>query len=182
MKRDDGFHFYLLIGALALALTGCSGKVEEAQTKGLAQGGDGQNYAVLFGAPNGLAGVPTDVRELGSLLQDRQYDFRFRVISNANATAQQIIDATADAASTADSLLWFFSGHGNTGILMADDRSFTFHEVADGIREARNNVPLKRLLVFIDSCYAGSFVDGREPIIEDAVTAIHCGNGQAWVV
>lgn len=152
---------------IVLGLVACGHHESASTTKGLANDGAGKNAAVIIGSPHNLPGVPTDVREFSKLLKKTDYDFRFTdVVSNASATSDEIFDMTSEAAKDADSFIWFFSGHGNTGVLLADDRTFTFHEVADVIREARDNKPLKRLIVFIDSCYSGSFVDGEEPIIE----------------
>lgn len=159
------------LGLSAIAfilLVGCGqGGGGVSTTKGLAHGGAEANAAVIFGSPHNLEGVATDVREFGNLLEDARYDFHFQdVKSNGDATADEVLGMTGDAARNADTLLWFFSGHGNTGIMLANDRTFTFHEVADAIKAARHDKPLKRLIVLIDSCFSGSFVDGDAPIIE----------------
>lgn len=158
----------MMAGGLHVALTACGTSPSSSAVQGLAANGSGHNAAVIFGAPRGLAGVPTDVREFGNLLHNAQYDFRFQdVRSNGNANVREILELTGNTAKEAESMIWFFSGHGNRGIMLAKDQTFTFHQVADAIRQARQNVPLKRLIVFIDSCYSGSFVNGNAPIIED---------------
>jgi hypothetical protein len=148
-------------------LAACGGPVSVSKTSGLAHSEKEKNAAILVGAANGLDGVSTDLREFPKLLQDPQYGFDFQTVNaNPNASADDILKSTGDLAKASDSLLWYFSGHGNTGIMLASDRTFTFHEVADAIRQARNGVPLKRLIVLVDSCFSGSFVDGDDPIIE----------------
>lgn len=150
------------------SVAGCGGSSNHIGTslKGLAHSDAGKNVAVLMGSPNGLPGVPTDIQELDLLFRNTQVDLGFdEVVKDNEATTDDIFSATADAASDADTLFWYFSGHGNTGIMLAEDRSFTFSEVANAVMTARNNRPLARLVVMIDSCYSGSFVDGRTPII-----------------
>lgn len=144
---------------------------------GIGAGGGEKNVAVLIGAPNGLGGVPTDITKLTELFADPTY--KLQVVSDNNATVRELLDLTKAQAADADSMLWYFSGHGNDGVMLADDRTFTFNEVAAVIREARGpNKPLHRLLVFIDSCLSGSFVNGGSSIIteEEVTVEMH----QAW--
>lgn len=157
---------YVAVAVILLSI-GC-GRVSDSSLAGLGESDKGHNVATIFGAPKNLEGVPTDVRELGAMFRSSDSRFRFQsVISNAKATTQIIFDKTAAGALTADSLLWVFSGHGNTGIMLGEDKTFTFREVADVIKATRRNKPLRRLVVFIDACYSGSFVDGSTPIITE---------------
>ena len=155
-------------------LFGCGSRDQVNNLNGLANGSTGKNAAVIFGAPHGLEGVPTDVREFSKLLKEPQYNFQFPVVaSNGDATVAAILALTAETAKNADTLIWYFSGHGNTGIMLASDTTFTFHQVADALKTARLNKPLKRLIVLIDSCYSGSFINGSSPIVEDSVPQRH---------
>jgi hypothetical protein len=137
-------------------------------TYGLAGSNSARNTAVLIGAPNGLSGVETDIREMVKVFESKKYDFKFEPAVNGNATARQVIDLVKVSSKDSDSLFFYFSGHGNDGVLLADDRTFTFREVADAIKTARENKPLKRLVVMLDSCLSGSFVDGESPIIDES--------------
>ncbi len=169
-RRCLGFISICVAGAVAGC--GASSKIGTAGTKGLGHSAGGRNVAVLMGSPNGLPGVPTDIRELDVLFRNTQIDLGFdEVVKDDTATTAEIFADTAEAASDADSLFWYFSGHGNTGIMLAEDRSFSFAEVASAVMAARNNRPLERLVVMIDSCYSGSFVDGRTPIIPSQLQA-----------
>jgi hypothetical protein len=170
MFLHDGVRrrFYLVALFVSGAVAGCGSSSNHLGTslKGLAHSAGGRNVAVLMGAPNGLPGVPTDIVELDRVFKSTELDLGFdEVVKDDTANTDEIFEATAAAASNADTLFWYFSGHGNTGILLAEDRSFTFSEVAEAVMAARNNRPLERLVVMIDSCYSGSFVDGRTPII-----------------
>lgn len=135
-------------------------------TYGLAGPASPNNYAVLVGAPNGLQGVATDIKEMKKVFENEKYDFRFTPAVNGNAKASEIVELTAKSAQNSDSLLFYFSGHGNDGVLLADDRTFTFREVADAIKISRKQKPLKRLVVLLDSCLSGSFVDGESPVVD----------------
>lgn len=146
-----------------LALTACGAK-----SNGLSYDPWKDNRAVLFGSPNGLSGVKTDIRELQKMFSDEAYGFgELSILTNENASAVDIIASSASAAEGASTLIWYFSGHGSPGSLLAVDREFTFSEVADKIIEKRGR-PLDRLIVMIDSCFSGSFVDGKTPIIGKA--------------
>lgn len=159
---------------LAIPTSACGRSTEtSARLSGLAHSEDGHNVAVLMGAPNGLPGVATDIREVDLLFRDDEMNLGFNeVIKDDRASTRDIFTKTAQAAANADTLLWYFSGHGSRGVLLAEDRSFRFSEVADAVMSARNEKPLERLIVLIDSCYSGSFVDGRNPIIPGTKSTI----------
>jgi hypothetical protein len=159
----------LLIATLLLASCTKKNQIPDnfLSTYGLAGSNSKNNAAVLIGAPNGLLGVEKDMTEMKKVFESEKYDFKFRPYVNENAKAQEIIDLTANAAKENDSLLFYFSGHGNDGVLLADDRIFRFSEVADAIKISRENKPLKRLIVMLDSCLSGSFVDGESPIVDE---------------
>jgi hypothetical protein len=124
-----------------------------------------KNVAVLIGSPNGLPGVPTDIRELTELLD--KPDFHFRTVAVNDATTEDIFATVKEEAADADSFLFYFSGHGNRGVMLAEDRTFTFNEVVDAVKEVRQT-PFERMLVLIDSCYSGSFVvDGDDAIVTE---------------
>lgn len=166
---------FLATGVISTSLMAGCGKSLEQQSglNGLAHSEEGHNVAVLMGSPNGLPGVPTDIRELDVLFRGSELNLGFDdVVKDDQATTRDIFAKTAEASADADTLFWYFSGHGNRGVLLAEDRSFTFSEVADAIIAARENRPLARLVVMIDSCYSGSFVDGRTPIIPSAQAGV----------
>lgn len=163
--RNFVVSFCLVLSAFVAS---CGQQSAQTTLSGIGASPEGKNAAVIFGAPNGLSGVATDVREFANLLNKPEYDLKVQQVQTLNnAKATDILRMTAEAAKDASTLIWFFSGHGNRGILAATDRTFRFTEVAAAIKAARNDVPLERLVVFIDSCYAGSFVNGNAPIITE---------------
>lgn len=170
---------------------GCGQRIaDQAQTQGLGATADGRNIAVLFGSPDwqegnddpdstihippgpGLPGVATDIREMTRLMQDGRNNFHFTAVSHDRAKVKDIVQMSHDSARDADSVLWFFTGHGGDGYLFAehdgedDDGSYKFSQVADAIKKARSGKPLKRLIVLIDACHSGEFVNGGQPIID----------------
>lgn len=152
--------------AISLFLASC-GSVDQSSLQGLGADGAGNNQALLIGAPNNLPGVPTDITELTKMFQNDVYDFHFNVTAKNKATVADILAATKVAAKDADSLFWYFSGHGGDGILLAQgSQTFTFKQVADAIKSVRTT-PLKRLVVLLDSCESGSFVDGTSAIVTE---------------
>jgi hypothetical protein len=164
----------IVFGVLfAIFATGC-GTRATSRLDGLGSTSRGKNVAIIFGAPNNLEGVPTDVREMSKLIVDPQYNFHFAVTAKNEASVNDITSMSAAAAKDADTLVWFFSGHGGDGILEAQDDPngsdsvFEFHQVADAIKAARGGKPLKRLVVLLDSCDSGSFVNGSSPIVDES--------------
>ena len=151
--------------ATGLFLMSCG--MDQSSLQGLGAG-VGNNQALIIGAPNNLTGVPVDVREMTALFQNDTYDFHFKVTAKSPATVSDILAATKVAAKEADSLFWYFSGHGGDGILLAQgSQTFTFKQVADAIKSVRTK-PLKRLVVLLDSCESGSFVDGSSAIVTES--------------
>ncbi len=169
---------------------GCGTQNSNSALKGLGASENGKNIAVLFGSPDwreadddpdstihipagpGLPGVATDIREMSKLISDTRYNFHFATASNDRARVRDILQLTGEKVADADSLLWFFTGHGGSGFMFAevegedDDGSYTFAQVAAAIKKARGDRPLKRLVVLIDACHSGVFVNGDQPIVD----------------
>jgi len=80
-----------------------------------------------------------------------------------DATRDQIVRATKEAAIAAGengTIVWYFSGHGDEGgSLMSTTGMLPFRDVTAAIRSVRRT-PVKRMFVFLDSCYSGQNVDG----------------------
>jgi len=51
------------------------------------------------------------------------------------------------------------NNHGGGGRIMAKGGGFRFTEVLKVIAEARSNTPLRRLIVFVDTCYSGKAIE-----------------------
>ena len=154
---------------LSIFLMSSCGSMEPSSSSiyGLGFSENGNNLALLFGSPQNLQGVKTDIRELNNTLLNPEFNFHFRTMTDDQASKTKILQVTSREVKNADSLFWYYSGHGIGGSLDTGSGFLAFAEVASTIKRARNNVPLDRLLVFIDACESGHLVDGDAPIIDE---------------
>ena len=133
----------------------------------LAYDSEASNAALIFGARNGLAGVATDVQEMSRVLSDSTYGFSFSTESNIDSTKVQILSAISSKAATVGdkgTMALYFSGHGSPdGKFYTSDHSFLgFDEITQAIRKGRSGKPVKRVLIFNDSCFSGNWIDSTE--------------------
>ncbi len=139
-----------------------------------------KNVALLIGAPTDLKGVATDIKALTELFQSTHKEFNFEVVPILKATKAQILAASeqyAAAVGDGGTLLWYFSGHGlEDGDLFAEDqRTVPFTEIAQAMAKGRQ-APMRRLLVFIDSCFSGQMVNGSQAINQITPFALNTTN------
>ncbi len=165
-------------------------KREKSQTKDLTHSPSGNNVALLFASPLDLTGSPVDVENMEEALKDPAYGYSFKIFSNKKAKKSEILKAVKEHAAKADTLLWFYSGHGaDNGMVAVEPEDsnvqaesdepvedllnslnghlLDFAEVVKAIESVRTT-PLKRLLVFVDACYSGNLVNGETTVIPSA--------------
>lgn len=122
-----------------------------------------KNIALLFGAANGLPGISDDLQHMKEVFEDSKVGNAFQVVMVEEASRDQILKATQDAAVAAGengTIVWYFSGHGaESGDLMTTAGMLPFLSVTEAIRSVRQT-PVKRMFVFLDSCFSGQMVDG----------------------
>lgn len=122
------------------------------------------NIFYVVGAPNGLSGVPTDVREMTNLLGDADNGLGWTVRTNGNASKTQILSELQNIAASVGengTIGLYVSGHGSSdGKYMTANGMLGFGEIATALQQGRAT-PIKRLLTFNDSCYSGHWVDGN---------------------
>ena len=156
-----------------LGVFGCGAREDASSIKFRPYDPDAKNVFLVIGAPNGLAGVPTDVREMSTVLQDKSNGYNWNVISNSNAPKKYILEQlTAQAAAVGENgtLGLYVSGHGSRdGKFMTADGMLGYGEVANAIASARAQ-PLRRLMSFNDSCFSGHWVDGNGSLPADMVS------------
>lgn len=155
----------LVVGLLTLP--SCGKKAGEVSSlDDLAFDSDANNVALIFGAQNGLKGVATDVREMSRVLSDSSYGFSFKTESNVDASKKTILDSIKSKAATVGdrgTLALYFSGHGTKdGRFVTTQGYLGFNEVTNAIKAGRNGRPVKRVIVFNDSCYSGNWIDSSE--------------------
>jgi len=159
------------------------------------------NYALLFGAPNDLKGVTTDIVEMENLLNNLGYGYR--VISNSRATKSAILETLrtyGSRISDRGTLLLYFSGHGTpSGQFVTqgaepitskdvDNKSKNTNlqsvllrptEVLEALREGRSKdgktSPLKFLITIVDTCFSGQWI---KPENQPGNLNLHSGNSK----
>jgi hypothetical protein len=154
---------------LMFSFMGCGAREDSSAMKFRPYDPNAKNVFLVMGAPNGLAGVPTDVREMTAVLEDSSNGYNWSVVTNGNASKSYILDqlTSQSAAVGEDGTLGFYvSGHGSRdGKFMTADGMLGYGEVARAIAAGRAE-PLKRLMSFNDSCFSGHWVDGNGSLPE----------------
>lgn len=171
MRGSRAFIGMTMLASLAiLPLTSCGQRTVSSDVKFRPFDPEAKNIFMVIGAPNGLSGVATDVREMSAVLGDKTNGFNWDVKSNANAPKDFILrELTANAAAVGENgtLGFFVSGHGsNDGRFMTANGMLSYGEVAAAIAAGRAE-PLKRLMSFNDSCFSGHWVDGNGSLPDD---------------
>jgi hypothetical protein len=146
----------------------------------------GHRYALLignanYGNLNALKTPANDVRELGTILEER-YDF---IVERHNdATASEImksLHAYTQKLTADDSLLIYFAGHGNCALgpperaywsgVDADPALKTGYLEAENIQAKIKQMNAKHILLVADSCFSGELAHGgaasRGPTINE---------------
>lgn len=172
MIRSSTARLALLTTAFLL---GCSAEDKSAM-RDLAADKAATNVALFFGSPTNLAGVHQDIRKNKELFEDQSYGWGFNVTAVNLATKRMILDTTREKAaqvSANGTLLWYFSGHGlESGAMYTEDQqTLQFKEIAELIKSVRD-VPLKRLVVVIDNCFAGTNLQGSNSIIPQGAAGL----------
>ncbi len=159
------------VAAMTTVMTVSSGCMQRKMASGkmreISYDPSARNIALLFGAANGLPGIPEDLESMKAVLEDPAGGNGFKVVLINEATTKQILDATRQAAVDAGengTIFWYFSGHGaESGSLMTIGGMLPFSKVTDVVREARQT-PVKRFYAMFDSCFSGQMVDGSAAI------------------
>ena len=172
------FNLAALILAVAGFLTSCSPRQSvPAHLRDLSYDPNAKNIALLFGAANGLPGIQDDLNHMKAVLEDPQGGNGFQVVMINEASRDQILKATQDAAvavGETGTLFWYFTGHGaDSGDLMTTGGMLPFLKVTDTIRAARQT-PVKRMFAMFDSCFSGQMVNGSAAI--NSMSASSIGN------
>ena len=153
---------FTIVGALAFASCSRSGGDSVSSLDDLAYDSNANNVALIFGASNGLAGVATDVSEMDRVLSDSNYGFSFRTTSNPESSKAMILQTIREKAGEVGSkgtMALYFSGHGTQdGRFVTSSGYLGFDEVTAAIKAGRST-PLKRVIIFNDSCFSGNWVD-----------------------
>ena len=108
-----------------------------------------------YGDPNvNLSNTTKDAKAFGELFKN-QKQTTVSVLTSANANKANIkthLEAIAKLATPEDKVMFFFSGHGNTGCFFAYDGAFQYTELLSILR----TINAKGIYVFVDACLSGS--------------------------
>jgi hypothetical protein len=152
------------------------------------------NYALIFGAPNDLKGVATDVSEMEKLLRSSSYGYN--VVANPSASRAEILSTLQRYSSTISekgTLLLYFSGHGTqNGDFVTQEANIvsrndvenpgnkpdaqvtvvSHNDVLEAIRTGRISNgeirPVRFLITIVDSCFSGHWTDSSEELGTDS--------------
>jgi uncharacterized caspase-like protein len=122
----------------------------------------GRLYAVMAGVSkyknpgNDLPHPRADATEIYDILKLRTEISGLRLLTDEKATVSNILKTTRELFSQTkpeDSVLFFFSGHGNNELFSAYDAPLKF----DQLRAIFKETKAKRKIIFADSCHAGTF-------------------------
>jgi uncharacterized caspase-like protein len=123
-------------------------------------------YAVCIGisdyrqAKMKLINCRQDAKEMYALLQKQAPDKNLVLLTDNQATEENIVKQTADLfkkASSEDIVIFFFSGHGDKGCFVAYDKRLYFNS----IRQIFKQTKAKRKIILADACYSGTLRSGE---------------------
>ena len=163
--------FYMIV---ATSLSACSSPQQSSRDadsalRGLSVDPTAKNIALIFGASNGLPGIDKDIKLMKTILEDPKAGYNFQVVEDPDASPSTILAKTKEFAAivgTNGTLFWYFSGHGGGGSLMAKGGILSVKKVVATIKASRT-APLKRLMVFIDTCNNGNLTQTVPQMGED---------------
>lgn len=121
----------------------------------------GQLYAVIVGvskyrqAENNLQCSAIDAQEMYGLLKKHAPETNLQLLTDERATADNVLSAVNKMftkTSESDIVLFYFSGHGDTGYYYAHDGRLLHSQ----LQAVFKNTKAKRKLVFADACMSGS--------------------------
>ncbi len=111
-----------------------------------------------YGNPNANLGNTTkDAKAVGTVFKS-QKNTKVSILTSSNANKANIkthLEAIAKLAKSDDKVIFFFSGHGNSGYFLAYDGAFYYTELLSALR----SIKAKGIYVFVDACMSGSISD-----------------------
>lgn len=126
----------------------------------------GRTYVLVAGVSsyqNAEANLPTttvDVKRISEIMKQHTRDVS--VITSRYANRNNILDKLqkiANAAQTGDRIIFYFSGHGSTGHILAYDmKPVYYYEMIDMLAASKADTKM----VFIDACMSGSSTAAEE--------------------
>lgn len=134
-----------------------------ADTRGFSENSKARNTALLVSAANGLPGLDYDIDNVEEMTDNKASGFSVERLENGKATVARISEQLVlltDSSDAQATHLFYFTGHGGRGTILAEDRSMKFDEIKAALLKGRQQWgPMARLTFMLDSCYSGSLID-----------------------
>lgn len=133
---------------------------------GIPENPQGFNKALLVGVSQGLPGLNYDIDRMKAILTHPANGFTVETLRDSQADVSDIaqkLTEMSDAVDSRGSFLFYFTGHGNKNVVLAQDRTMKITEIRAALEEGRKNWgPMERLILFFDSCFSGTLLNPLE--------------------
>ncbi|NBX92774.1 MAG: hypothetical protein EB078_09715 [Proteobacteria bacterium] len=141
----------------------CLTQIAVAGERGLSDNPTAKNSALLVSSAHGLPGLDYDVDNVELMTTHPSSGFSVRKLEHGKGTVANIaaeLTRTVDSSDASASHLFFFTGHGSRGAILAEDRSMKLDEIKKALLKGREKWgPMARFTFMIDACYSGSLID-----------------------
>jgi len=134
-----------------------------AAERGFSDNASANNQALLVAVSHGLPGLNIDLTNMQTILSHGVNQFTPTILNESEGTVSKISAKLTELSKAVDSrgtLFFYFTGHGAKGLIQVKDRTMKIAEIRSAIEAGRVEWgPLKRLVLFFDSCHSGSLLD-----------------------
>jgi uncharacterized caspase-like protein len=130
-------------------------------------------YAVVVGvseyrqSENNLTYAHKDALDMYNLFTLQTAASNVKLLTNKEATGDNIIQVAKELftkTNPEDIVIFFFSGHGNTGCFYAHDKILSFKSLQEIFKKTK----AKRKIIFADACFSGTFRTSGQSSNENA--------------
>jgi len=150
-------HFILVVGLA------CFTQFALADKRGLSDNPNSKNSALLVSSAHGLPGLDYDIDNVELMATHPASGFSVNKLEHGKGTVANIsaeLTRLADSSDDKATHLFFFTGHGARGVILAEDRSMKLDEIRKALLKGREKWgPMERLTFVIDACHSGSLID-----------------------
>ncbi len=108
-----------------------------------------------------------------AMVSHKAHGFSYTTLEKGKGTSTNILaelTRVSDQVDSRGSVLFYFTGHGSRGVILADDRTISIDEIHTAIAAGRKSWgPTSRLAFFIDACHSGSLLDPLGRVMQTTV-------------
>ena len=131
--------------------------------RGWVEDPNANNRALIVGVSHGLDGLDYDIANVKAMVEHAAYQFHSSILEEGKATVSGIsnaLETESKSVGANSTLLFYFTGHGNVGIIWPQDKTMSVEKIRDAIIAGRKGLdPIERLVLVYDSCNSGSLLD-----------------------